>query len=257
LGNSAITKKTILLHAEQGLGDTIMACRYVFMVAALGAKVILEVPASLKRLLRGLEEVSTLIAKGEHIARFDVHCPLMSLPLAFKTRVDADHLAASLTNLPDGINDTELSSILNKVPYLKAEPELEARWKDRLGVYGFKVGIAWQGNPNAKIDQGRSIPLEQFVQLSQIPGLRLISLQKKHGLDQLERLPREVKIEVLSGDFDNGLDAFIDTAAVMSNLDLVITSDTSIAHLAGSLARPTWVVLKHVPDWRWLLDRGD
>jgi hypothetical protein len=167
---------------------------------------------------------------------FDVQCALMSLPLWF---------------------GTELHSIPNEVPYLGAESDLAARWKASLGDRGFKVGIAWQGAPGRPIDQGRSIPIAEFLPLARIPGVRLISLQKTHGIDQLTALPPGITIETLGDEFDAGEDAFIDTAAIMSNLDLVITSDTSIAHLAGALARPAWVALKHVSDWRWLLDRED
>jgi hypothetical protein len=111
--------------------------------------------------------------------------------------------------------------------------------------------------PGKATPAGRSIPVAEFVPLSRLSGVRLISLQKQHGLDQLTGLPPHTKIEVLGEEFDSGPDAFIDTAAVMENLDLIITSDTAIAHLAGALARPTWVALKYVPDWRWLLDRDD
>ena len=121
---------------------------------------------------------------------------------------------------------------------------------------GFKIGIGWQGNPNGQ-DNHKDIPLEEFIPLTRIPKVRLISLQYRDGVDQLARLPADVKIETLGDDFDSGPDAFIDTAAVMANLDLIISSCTSIPHLAGALGRPTWVVLKHVPDWRWLLDRED
>ncbi len=159
-------------------------------------------------------------------------------------------------SLPRQFN-TELSSIPNKVPYLKAEPELETRWRARIGARGFKIGIAWQGNPSVKIYEGRSIPLKEFVPLSRLAEVRLISLQKHVGLDQLAHLPRDVTVETLGDTFDNGPDAFIDAAAVMNGLDLIITSDTSIAHLAGALGRPTWVALKYDPDWRWLLDRED
>src|SRR5262249_25146736 len=162
----------------------------------------------------------------------------------------------ALMSLPYRFN-TELGSIPSKVPYLRAEAELEMRWKARIGTHGFKVGIAWQGTPAGRIDKGRSIPLENFVPLTRIPGVRLISLQKHDGLDQLSALPQDIKIETLGDSFDDGPDAFIDTAAVMNSLDLVITSDTSVAHLAGALGRPTWVALKDVPDWRWLLDRED
>jgi len=159
-------------------------------------------------------------------------------------------------SLPHWFN-TELSSIPNKVPYLIAEPELEARWKARIGEHGFKIGIAWQGNPTGRIDEGRSIPLREFVPLSRISGVRLISLQKHAGLDQFAGLPKDVEIETLGDDFDNGPDAFIDTAAVMTGLNLIITSDSAIAHLAGALGRTAWVALKYMPDWRWLLDRAD
>jgi hypothetical protein len=140
---------------------------------------------------------------------------------------------------------------------LKAEDDLVVRWRERIGGDGFKIGIAWQGNPQARIDEGRSIPLEQFIALSRVDGVRLISLQKHHGLGQLACLPMDVEIETLGDDFDNGSDAFVDTAAIMQNLDLIITSDTSIPHLAGALGKPTWIALKPMPDWRWLLDRGD
>ena len=152
---------------------------------------------------------------------------------------------------------TDLASIPNSVPYLRAEDALIARWRERIGEHGFKIGIAWQGNPQAAIDQGRSIPLTEYFALARLPGARLISLQKQDGLDQLTHLSADTKIETLGDDFDSGPDAFIDTAAVMENLDLIITSDTSIAHLAGALGRSTWVALKYVPDWRWLLDRED
>jgi hypothetical protein len=152
---------------------------------------------------------------------------------------------------------TDLASVPNQVPYLNAEATLEKAWKARIGAHGFKIGIAWQGNPIGAIDAGRSVPLKLFAPLSKISEVRLISLQKHVGLDQLAGLPEGMKIETLGDDFDSGPDAFIDTAAVMNNLDLIITGDTSIAHLAGALGRPTWLALKQVPDWRWMLDRED
>jgi hypothetical protein len=159
----------------------------------------------------------------------------MSLPRAFGT---------SYENLPPS------------VPYLFAEEGVVARWRERLGDHGLKIGICWQGNPYFKA-VGRSFPLRCFQPLAAIPGVRLISLQKAHGLDQLGNLPSGMEVERLGEEFHRGPDAFIDTAAVMSCLDLIITSDTSVAHLAGALGRPVWVALKHVPDWRWMLDRSD
>jgi hypothetical protein len=140
--------------------------------------------------------------------------------------------------------------------YLAAEADLIARWRDRIGTQGFKVGLCWQGNPKGRIDEGRSIPLEKYAPLAAIPGVRLISLQRTHGLEQLKTLPARMTVETL-GDFDTGADAFVDTAAIMNGLDLVITSDTAIPHLAGALGIPAWVALKHVPDWRWMLERSD
>jgi hypothetical protein len=130
-------------------------------------------------------------------------------------------------------------------------------WRARLGAHGFKVGVAWQGNPAGSVDQGRSIPLRELAPLAQVRGVRLISLQKNHGIEQIDRRPDGMTLETPGHDFDGGADAFIDTAAMMMNLDLVVSSDTSIAHLAGALGRPVWVMLKKVPDWRWLLDRED
>ena len=127
-------------------------------------------------------------------------------------------------------------------------------WAARIGPQGFRIGICWRGNPNVKADPARSIPLACFAKLAQMDGVRLISIQKMDRCADAESLPG---LTVLGDDFDAGPDAFIDTAAVMQNLDLIITCDTSIAHLAGALGRPVFVLLKQVPDWRWLLDRED
>jgi tetratricopeptide (TPR) repeat protein len=231
-----LTGRHILVFSEQGLGDVIQFCRYLPHLAERTCKTTFLAPRNLMRLLRLAMPQVDVVGTMKGVQGMDFQVALMSLPHRF---------------------NTELASIPNKVPYLKAEPELEARWKARIGARGFKIGIAWQGNPNAPVDEGRSIPLKEFVQLSRMPGVRLISLQKHDGLDQFADLPKDIEIETLGEDFDNGPDAFIDTAAVMTSLDLIITPDTSIAHLAGALGRPTWVALKHVPDWRWLLDRQD
>jgi FkbM family methyltransferase len=226
--------KRLALYSEQGLGDIIQFARYVPRLVALGANVTLLVRSPMSRLLKPLTKRVNVTNKVPPDEAFDYSCALLSIPRWLTTH-----------------------DIASSVPYLGAEEELVARWKERVGTHGFKIGIAWQGSPHGKIDSGRSIPLSSFVPLARIPGVRLISLQKEHGLEQLADVPEDVKIELLGADFDSGPDAFIDTAAVMMNLDLIITSDTSIAHLAGALARPTWVALKYVPDWRWLLDRAD
>ncbi len=143
------------------------------------------------------------------------------------------------------------------MPYLTASQDRVETWRRHLGNTGFRVGINWQGNPSYKADWNRSMALRFFEPLAKVPGVRLISLQKKNGLEQLENLPEGMSVETLGDDFDEGPDAFIDTAAVMMSLDLIISSDTSIAHLAGALAQPVWTLLPFVPDWRWMLERGD
>jgi hypothetical protein len=137
-------------------------------------------------------------------------------------------------------------------PYLFAEPDRVAAWRDRIGTGGLRIGINWQGNSGRFEDRGRSMPLAAFAPLAAVPGVRLISLQKGEGEEQAANFP----VTTLAG-LDDGPDAFIDTAAVMATLDLIITSDTSIAHLAGALGRPVWVALRRIPDWRWMLDRTD
>jgi tetratricopeptide (TPR) repeat protein len=231
-----LSGRHLLVFTEQGLGDVIQFARYLPLLARHKCKITFLVPPNLARLLGPSFHPLEVVSEIRGTSGIDYQAPLMSLPHRF---------------------NIELSSIPNKVPYLKAEPELEASYKSRIGASCFKVGIAWQGNPNGRIDEGRSIPLERFIPLAGIPGVRLISLQKHVGLDQLATLPKDVGIESLGNELDNGPDAFCDTAAVMNSLDLIITSDTSIAHLAGALGRPTWVALKYVPDWRWMLDRDD
>lgn len=227
---------TVLLHAEQGLGDSIQFCRYASLVKIRGARVVLEVPRPLLRLLAELPGVDQFVATGDTLPEFDFHCPLMSLPYACGTTVDA---------------------IPAEIPYLHAQADVQNKWHTRLGTEGFKIGIAWQGSPTALAERGRSAPLTCFEPLSKIPGVRLISLQKGHGIDQLKALPEGMQVETLGADFDAGADAFIDTAALMMSLDLVITVDTAIGHLAGALGRPVWIVLQKVPHWVWMMDRTD
>ena len=228
--------QTILIHAEQGFGDTLQFVRYVPAVAGCGGKVVLEVPKPLVRLVRTVAGVSLVVAAGDPLPEFDQHCPLLSLPRVFKTN---------------------LGSIPNEIPYLLPEPERVANWRERLPKDGLRIGIAWQGNPQASMDKARSVPLRAFAPISALPGLHLFSLQKHDGLDQLASLPAGMRVEAFGPDFDAGPDAFLDTAAVMMSLDVVIACDTSVAHLAGALGRPTWVVLSHNPDWRWLTERND
>jgi len=235
-GNESLEGANLLIYAEQGLGDTIQFCRYALLAEQKGARVTLAVQDALVRLLGSLSPATAIEKLSAVSGTFDYQIALMSMPQAF---------------------GTTLSTCPAKVPYLRAEPEKVQMWKSRLGSHGFKVGIGWQGNKRAEIDFGRSFPLRHFEGISKLPNIRLISLQRSEGIEQLGSLPSGMKVETLGEDFDRGPDAFVDTAAVMDCLDLVITSDTAMAHLAGALGRPTWVALKCVPEWRWLLDRAD
>ncbi|MGO9992515.1 MAG: tetratricopeptide repeat protein [Steroidobacteraceae bacterium] len=234
-GDQSLAGKTIMIWAEQGLGDTIQFCRYATLLESRGANVIFSVQAQLCTLLRTLGSTITVTSESETPPEFDLHCALLSLPLAFGTTI---------------------ATIPAAVPYLAADPHRVLRWRQKLGSKDLKIGICWQGS-KLPIDIGRSYPLKVLHRISEIPGVRLISLQKGPGSEQLANMPAGMRVETLGEEFDAGSDAFVDTAAVMENLDLVITSDTSIAHLAGALGHPTWVALKHVPEWRWFLERDD
>ena len=239
-GTQPLAGKTLLIHAEQGLGDTLQFCRYLPRLAARGAMVVFEVMPALKALMGGLPGGIRVMARGEPVPPTDFHCPLLTLPLAF---------------------DTELETIPAEVPYLSADPVRVARWAPPVaGLTGLKVGIAWQGNPGVERliwARGRSIPLAALAPLAALPGVSLVSLQKGAGAEQLLQVPFRQHVLDLGPEFDGGPDAFLDAAAVMASLDLVICSDTSIAHLAGSLGRPVWTLLHTTPDWRWLLGRTD
>jgi hypothetical protein len=211
-----------------------MTSRYLSQLSKAGAHVTFFVVPELLRLLRTLSPPIELAARID-TRTFDYQCALMSLP---------HRLWAG-------------SGFAAVVPYLTAEAELLARWRARIGDHGFKVGICWQGKPNSKADRGRSIPLAQLAPLAQVPGVRLISLQTHHGLDQLQRLPPGMIVETLGEDYAAGPDSFVDAAAAMHCVDLVVTTDTAPAHLAGALGCPCWVLLMHVPDWRWMIGRED
>jgi tetratricopeptide (TPR) repeat protein len=232
-----ISGSTILVTCEQGLGDTLQFIRYARLVKARGARVVFECQPPLAELLRGIAGIDQLVAKGEPLPAFDTHVKLLSLP---------------------GIFGTRLGNIPNEVPYLEPDPRREAHWKSRLvGMPGFKVGIAWQGNPEFHKDRTRSIPLQQFEPLACIEGVRLLSLQKNVGAEQVEQVAARFAVEAFDPPLDEGTGAFMDTAAVMRHLDLVITSDTAIAHLAGALGVRVWVALSFSCEWRWLRDRED
>ena len=229
--------KRLLVYAEQGMGDALHFVRYLPRLVEMGAQVIFAVHRRLMRVIGSIPGVTIVPLDGVPLPPFDLHSPLLSLPRALGIRRIAEITAAT--------------------PYLAAEPERVARWKQRLAsIPGFKVGIAWQGNPAARIDRGRSLPLAAFAPLATVPGVTLVSLQQKDGLEQLKALPSGMKVEQLGDGIDTD-GAFVDTAAIMENLDLIVVSDSAVAHLAGALGRPVWVPLKQVPDWRFFLDRED
>jgi Flp pilus assembly protein TadD len=234
---SPLDGRTILVHAEQGLGDTLQFIRYAPLVQQRGGRVILVCQPPLIRLLARSPGIERLVAQGEPLPEYQVHAPLMSLP---------------------GLLGTTLESVPADVPYLDAEPRLVEDWRHRLGSYpGFKVGIVWQGNRKFRSDRRRSVPLVQFAPLARVPGVHLLSLQKGAGCEQLPALQGRFPVIDLGSQLDETTGPFMDTAAVMKNLDLVVTSDTATAHLAGALGVPVWVALHDIPDWRWLLHRED
>jgi tetratricopeptide (TPR) repeat protein len=235
-GQQDVARKVVYVYSEQGLGDTMQFCRYATLLKKRGAEVVLAVQPGLRSLLTTLDSAIEIISAAQTPpAGADFHCSLLSLPRAFHTRVD---------------------TIPAVIPYLVADPHRVCRWRDLVGMNGTRIGICWQGSLN-RIDIGRSFPVQYFEAIAALPGVRLVSLQKGPALDQLRALTSAMIVEDPGEDFDAGPDAFLDAAAVIQCMDLVITSDTSIAHLAGALGRPAWVALKHNADWRWLLNRDD
>lgn len=234
-----LANRTILLHAEEvqgGLGDTIQFVRYAALIKKQNpaATVIVECQRSLAKLLARCPGIDRLIARGGELPPFDVHAPLMSVP---------------------GILKTSLETIPAKIPYLFADPLLVDEWRKKLDtVRGLRIGIAWRARP---VTRHRNIPLECFTRLADLPGVKLIGLQKGARLELSAGRENVSSIVDLGDDFDATHGAFMDTAAVMMNLDLVISSDTAIPHLACALGVPVWLAVSIVPDWRWLLDRGD
>ena len=225
----------VLVLNDHGLGDTIQFFRYLPLMTAAGVDATFVCPPRLRRLLSSKANVR--IADSPPAGNeFDAQIAISSLPHAFGTRLD---------------------TIPAVVPYLAAEPRLREMWARRIGSAGFKIGVAWQGNPDPEADRARSMPLLALAPLAEVGGVRLISLQKGVGEEQLSLLPPAMRVETLGADFDAGPDAFVDTAAAMASLDLIVTCDTSIAHLAGALAAPVWVALKSDAEWRWLTGRAD
>jgi tetratricopeptide (TPR) repeat protein len=229
--------RTILLYAEQGLGDTLHFVRYAPLVRARGGRVIVQCQGALIPLLSRSRGIDGLVAWGDGPPPFDVYVPLMTLPSLFHT---------TLERIPADI------------PYLFADPDLIAHWRRELApIRGLRVGIAWQGSPRHPWDRHRSVSLNAFEPLARIEGVQLISLQQGHGAEQLRDLGGRFRVLNLGELVDRTAGPFMDTAAILHNLDLVMSVDTAIAHLAGGLGVPLWLAIHHTPDWRWLLDRDD
>ena len=226
------SEAAVTLVAEQGLGDAIHFIRYAPLVARAGAKVRLEAPAKLNRLLRSATPVEPIDASpGPGVSAREFFAPMFSLP----------RLCGPA---PDGI--------VASPNYLAAEPGLTESWGRRLGPRsGLRVGIAWQGNPQYRADARRSLALTHFIPLLRTPGVEFVSLQKGFGAEQLAGLSPDLGLRDLGGEIDNGPDAFVDTAAALMHVDLLITSDTALPHLAAALGREVWLLLPAVPDWRW------
>lgn len=226
--------RSLLLHAEQGFGDTIQFIRFIPLAIQRGTKVIVECQRELVELVRSMAEDLTVVAQGQPRPKFDVHCPLLSLPRLFAT---------DLTNIP------------TNVPYVHANIEVAEKWKIRLASYtsSTKVGLVWAGQPAHKNDHNRSMRLAQLAPLAAIPNITFFSLQK--GPAAVEAKASGTNWNLV--DLTKELDDFSDTAGLIANLDLVIGVDTAVVHLAGALGQPVWTLLPFMPDWRWLRERYD
>lgn len=230
LGEYPLQRKTILLQAEQGLGDTIQFARYVPLLARAGAKVVMEAQQELVPVLAQVDGAARVVARGQPLPAFDVYCPLGSLPLALKT---------------------DAASIPADTPYMKADDARIAKWQARIDGSGRpKVAVAWSGNVRHSNDRNRSIALSQLAALWPADRVRFVSIQRELRNDDAQLLAAEERVTQVGADLDD----FADTAAVLALVDLVITVDTSVAHLAGAMGRPVWILLPFSPDWRWTLE---
>ena len=225
---------TLLLHAEQGFGDALQFIRYLPLAGERVAGIVIECQASLQRLFQTNAGGCSVVVRGESLPAFDAHCPLLSLPRAFRTTLD---------NIP------------GHVPYIYADVALAGQWRERLGadLTSLKVGLVWSGSKSNKKGRNRSLSLSALAPLGRIRQVGLYSLQKGERPDQAVNTPTELKLI----DWTNDLGDFADTAALIANLDLVISVDTAVAHLAGAMGKPVWVMLPYASDWRWLLDHDD
>ncbi len=232
LGEGALKGRTILLHAEQGFGDTLQFVRYAPLVAERGAKVVVEVQRELVRLLSGMPGIDAVIGRGESLPSFDLHCPLLSLPLAFRT---------------------EPATIPAPVPYIQAANEDIRDWRPRLPQDRPRIGVVWSGDPSHDNDANRSIRLTTLAPLFDLPGVDFVSLQYKVRAEDQAALADFSNLHCLADSFRD----FADTAAVIASLDVVVSIDSAVAHLAGAMGKPLLVLLPLGADFRWLRERTD
>ncbi|MEQ9329995.1 tetratricopeptide repeat protein [Thalassobaculum sp.] len=225
----------LLVIADEGRGDMIQYVRFLRRPPLAEARLTLLARAYMVRLF------------APALPGVDVRAAPPEMPADFQT---------PLSRVP-AVLGTGLAEIPADIPYLAAEPDRVERWRTRIGDRGFRIAVCWQGNPGTPVDRGRSIPLAAFAPLAAVPGVRLIALQARHGTEQLADLPAGMTVETLGPDYDRGPDSFVDPAAVACAVDLVVSSDTALAHLAGALGRPVWLALRKIPDFRWLLGRED
>ena len=231
---SPLNGRTLLIHGEQGFGDTIQCIRYASLATERGGPILVECPEALMEVFSTVKGISKLIPHGDPLPHFDVQIPVMSLPLAF---------------------GTTLATIPQNVPYIAADAARCQFWREWLAESDavFKVGIVWAGRPTHTGDRQRSMSLRQFLPIFRVPDVDFISLQFDRGIEQISQLPGKQRILDPSAHIAD----FADTAALVSQLDLVIAVDTAVAHLAGALGKPVWVLVPFAPDWRWMLQRED
>lgn len=231
---SDVSGRTILLYSDQGFGDTIHFIRYAPLVIQRGAKVVIECPAELMPLIQTIEEIHQVVVQGSQLPDFDLHCHILKLPEIF---------------------ETTLETIPSKIPYIFPDPSKVKKWHDTIQTDGtsLKVGLVWSGDPNFKRDQTRSCTLELFSRIGYFHEITFYNLQKGAAAQQVKNPPEGMKLV----DYMDEINDFSDTAALIENLDLVISVDTAIAHLTGALGKPVWTLLPFVPDWRWMLNRED
>lgn len=233
--------KKIVVLAEWGLGDSIQFVRYVRLLKEAGATVIVETFAPLIQLFSLCPYINTVCTtKAQHKPECDLRIPMLSLPMIF---------------------DTTVHTIPNKLPYLYADQQLVKHWGKKMPKDTISVGLCWQAKPGIFLEQQprtkRSVPLKQLAPFAKIEGIRFYSLQQQHGTEQLNNLPEEFVVHEFDPNFDNTNGRFMDTAAVIKNLDLIISVDTSIVHLAGALGANVWVLIPHSAEWRWMINRDD